>query len=143
MQPICLAGSPAGLCAAGSTFTWMGLYIGVNAGGAFRVHNFDDNLFIGSLLFLLANNSIRNHARFIGGAQAGVNWQINQSCWASRATAMPTQQITATTSSASATTATPDPGTVRGRAGIAFDRFLSMAQAVFAFGRHWSEDRQL
>src|SRR3954470_21086989 len=65
-------------------FTWTGFYLRVNARSALRVRtHFDDNVFFPGmtptpLLFLVNNNNNRNNARFIGGCQAGVNYQFNQ-----------------------------------------------------------------
>src|SRR4051794_41909712 len=62
-------------------FTWTGFYIGVNAGGAFRVRNhFDDNGFFSRVtptpLFFLANNNKNgNNAPLIGRGPAGIKLQ--------------------------------------------------------------------
>ena len=74
MLPICLAGAPAALRAAASGLHLDGLLYRREFGGAWRVHNFDDNVFIPGvtppLLFLLANNNNnRNNGRFIGGGR--------------------------------------------------------------------------
>lgn len=123
-------------------FTWTGFYIGVNAGGAFRVHNFDDNVFIPGvtppLLFLLANNNNRNNARFIGGGQAGINWQINQFVLGIEGDG---QALVGNNNNnnnffgfGNNVDNTRFLGTVRGRAGIAFDRFLIYGTGGVAFG---------
>src|SRR5215472_6940037 len=53
-------------------FTWTGFYIGGNLGGAWAHHNFNDNFF--NFGFDDGNSS----GVFIGGAQVGANYQINQ-----------------------------------------------------------------
>src|SRR4051794_21475778 len=126
-------------------FTWTGFYIGVNAGGAFRVRNhFDNNVFFPGvtttpLLLLLANNNNNdNNGRFIGGGQAGVNWQINQFVLGIEADG---QGIRGNHNNGNNffnfgnnDDNTRFLGTVRGRAGIAFDRFLIYGTGGFAYG---------
>src|SRR3954466_224795 len=125
-------------------FTWTGFYIGVNAGGAFRVRNhFDDNVFFPGVtptpLFLLANNNNNgNNAHFIGGGQAGVNWQINQFVLGLEADA---QGILGNHNNGNNFFNFGNNfdnnrflGTVRARAGIAFDRFLVYGTGGFAYG---------
>jgi outer membrane immunogenic protein len=122
-------------------FTWTGFYIGVNAGGAFRVRNhFDDNVFFpGVTPFLLANNNNNgNNARFIGGGQAGVNWQINQFVLGLEADAQGIRGNHNNGNNFSDFGNNGDNnrflGTVRARGGIAFDRFLIYGTGGFAYG---------
>lgn len=126
-------------------FTWTGFYLGVNAGGAFRVRNhFDDNVFFPGVtptpLFLLANNNNNgNNARFIGGGQAGVNWQINQFVLGIEADG---QALVGNNNNngnnffnfGNNGDNTRFLGTVRARGGIAFDRFLVYGTGGFAYG---------
>jgi outer membrane immunogenic protein len=126
-------------------FTWTGFYLGVNAGGAFRVRNhFDDNFFFPGVtptpLFLLANNNNNgNNARFIGGGQAGVNWQINQFVLGIEADG---QALVGNNNNngnnffnfGNNGDNTRFLGTVRARGGIAFDRFLVYGTGGFAYG---------
>jgi outer membrane immunogenic protein len=123
-------------------FTWTGFYIGVNAGAAFRVHNnFDNNNFfpgVNPLLFAFDNNNNRNNTRFIGGGQAGFNWQINQFVLGVEADG---QALVGNRNNnnnffnfGNNGDNTRFLGTVRGRAGIAFDRFLIYGTGGFAYG---------
>ena len=126
-------------------FTWTGFYIGVNAGGAFRVrNNVDNNVFFPGvtptpLLFLANNNNNGNNARFIGGGQAGVNWQINQFVLGIEADG---QALVGNHDNnrnnffnfGNNGDNTRFLGTVRARGGIAFDRFLVYGTGGFAYG---------
>jgi len=124
--------APAPIIAAVPVFTWTGFYVGVNAGYGW---NANDSITVGGLTF-----DLDDEGGFVGGAQAGYNYQIgsfvvglegdiqyadfggddrfdfdgdgildddfNTSDWF---------------------------GTVRARAGVAFDRSLIYATGGFAF----------
>ena len=124
--------APAPIIAAVPVFTWTGFYVGVNAGYGW---NANDSITVGGLTF-----DLDDEGGFVGGAQAGYNYQIgsfvvglegdiqyadfggddrfdfdgdgildddfNTSDWF---------------------------GTVRARAGVAFDRALIYATGGFAF----------
>ena len=124
--------APAPMIAAVPVFTWTGFYVGVNAGYGW---NANDSITVGGLTF-----DLDDEGGFVGGAQAGYNYQIgsfvvglegdiqyadfggddrfdfdgdgildddfNTSDWF---------------------------GTVRARAGVAFDRALIYATGGFAF----------
>ena len=126
------AAPPAPIIAAVPVFTWTGFYVGVNAGYGW---NANDSITVGGLTF-----DLDDEGGFVGGAQAGYNYQIgsfvvglegdiqyadfggddrfdfdgdgildddfNTSDWF---------------------------GTVRARAGVAFDRALIYATGGFAF----------
>src|SRR5947209_13565269 len=122
-------------------FTWTGFYIGVNGGGAFRANNnnaYNNAIFFGGAapVFGFNNNNNNNNGRFLVGGQAGVNWQIGQFVLGiegdgdavlggNRNTLFP---------GATGGSSTGFLGTVRGRAGIAFDRFLVYGTGGVAFG---------
>ena len=120
-------------------FTWTGFYVGVNAGGAFRANNNNvAPLFPGLAPFAVANNGNGNNARFIGGGQAGVNWQINQFVLGVEGDG---QVLVGSNNNnnnffgfGNNGNNTRFLGTVRGRGGIAFDRFLVYGTGGVAFG---------
>jgi outer membrane immunogenic protein len=127
-------------------FTWTGFYVGVNAGGAFRGSNtngFNNAVFFGGAApfgGFVANNNGGNSARFIGGGQAGVNWQINQFVLGVEGDG---QALVGGNNnnnnnnfggSGSNGNNVGFLGTVRGRAGIALDRFLVYGTGGVAFG---------
>jgi outer membrane immunogenic protein len=129
-------------------FTWTGFYVGVNAGGAFRGSNnngFNNAVFFGGGApfggFGVANNN-GNSARFIGGGQAGFNWQINQFVLGVEGDGQAlvggnnnANNVGAFGNNANTTNFL---GTIRGRAGIALDRFLVYGTGGVAFGTtHW------
>lgn len=63
------------------TYNWTGFYIGVNGGygGGDFEHPFDVNLVDGDDSIPIANGSLDVTAGgFVGGAQVGYNWQMNQ-----------------------------------------------------------------
>src|SRR4051794_11515674 len=126
-------------------FTWTGFYIGVNAGGAFRVRNhFDDNVFFPGVtptpLFLLANNNNNgNNARFIDRGHDGVNWKLNQLVVGIEADGQAlvgnnNNNVNNLFNSGDSGDNTRFPGTVRARGGSAFDRFLVYGGGGFAYG---------
>jgi len=130
-------------------FTWTGFYIGLNVGGAFRAHNNDD--FADAVCFggaaplvgFVAANNNNNNGRFLVGGQAGVNWQVNQFVLGiegdGQAVLGGTQNhVLGFVGNNDSTTGFF--GTVRGRGGIAFDRFLVYGTGGVAFGsnnNHW------
>src|SRR5579871_1884153 len=59
-------------------FTWTGFYIGANAGGIWSTGKVDSTFYAGGFPFLATSSTggIGNGASgFIGGGQAGYNWQ--------------------------------------------------------------------
>ncbi len=115
-------------------FTWTGFYIGANAGGAFRVNNNFNNTTFPGFPFA-SNNGGNNNARFVGGGQAGINWQISQFVLGVEGDG---QALIGSTNSTffgvNNGNRTQFLGTVRGRGGIAFDRFLVYGTGGVAFG---------
>jgi outer membrane immunogenic protein len=124
-------------------FTWTGFYLGVNAGGAFRADNNVNNnnlalLFPGVAPFAFANNGNGNNARFIGGGQAGGNWQINQFVLGVEGDG---QALVGSNNNGNNFFGfgnngnnTRFLGTVRARGGVAFDRLLIYGTGGVAFG---------
>jgi outer membrane immunogenic protein len=119
-------------------FTWTGFYIGVNAGGAFRANNnngYNNAVFFGGAapVFGFANNN-SNNGRFIGGGQAGVNYQFGQFVVGVEGDGQAVVGRNNVFPGANSVGSTSFLGTVRGRAGIAFDRFLVYGTGGVAFG---------
>jgi outer membrane immunogenic protein len=124
--------APAPVFAAAPIFTWTGFYVGVNAGGAFSSNNGDDIVFGGTTI--IGDSS--NDASFTGGGQIGYNYQMGSFVvgvegdlqWA---------DFSGTTYVFPTGTVTTDSadwfGTVRARAGVAFDRAFIYATGGFAF----------
>jgi outer membrane immunogenic protein len=123
-------------------FTWTGFYIGVNAGGAFRANSNNNNnnaFFLGAPFIGAGNNGGGNNARFIGGGQAGINYQVNQFVFGIEGDG---QALVGGNNNNNNNFGnfgnngnnTRFLGTVRGRAGVAFDRFLVYGTGGVAFG---------
>ena len=120
-------------------FTWTGFYIGANVGGAFRPSSndgFNDAVFFGGAAPFAAGNT-NNSARFIGGVQVGYNWQINNFVLGIEGDG---QALVGSNNNNNTFgfigngSTTNFLATVRGRAGVAFDRFLVYGTAGVAFG---------
>jgi len=113
-------------------FTWTGFYVGVNAGGAFRANNnngFNNAVFFGGAApfgGVGVATSSGNGGRFIGGGQAGVNYQFGQFVLGNNNNF----------GFGNSGNRTGFLGTVRGRGGIAFDRFLVYGTGGVAFGNN-------
>lgn len=126
-------------------FTWTGFYVGVNAGAAFSTNDVSVS---GTAANTIANvAALRRPAGFssdktgfIGGAQVGYNYQIGSFVLGAEADLMYTDLKKNTsfvgTSGASSTFRQELGylGTVRARAGYAFDRFLVYGTAGLAYG---------
>jgi outer membrane immunogenic protein len=120
-----------------NVFTWSGVYIGVNVGGAWGDNNADSNA-PGAAGF--SPDQKFNHGSALGGAQIGYNWQFNQFVIGAEA------DINALDLGGDSDEITDGVGdfyhtkhdwfgTVRGRAGYAWDRTLIYATGGFAYGR--------
>jgi outer membrane immunogenic protein len=119
-------------------FTWTGFYLGVNAGGAFRANNnngYNNAVFFGGAAPVLGFNNNSNNGRFIGGGQAGVNYQVGQFVFGVEGDG---QALVGGRNNnfpgSIGGSSTGFLGTVRGRGGIAFDRFLVYGTGGVAFG---------
>jgi outer membrane immunogenic protein len=128
-------------------FTWTGFYVGVNAGGAFPLNNnssaINNAVFFGGAAPLagsfggfVATNNGGNNGRFLVGGQAGVNWQVNQFVLGIEGDG---QALLGGNNNnfglfPNNGNNTGFLGTVRGRGGIAFDRFLVYGTGGVAFG---------
>jgi outer membrane immunogenic protein len=151
--------APLAPIAAVPLFTWTGFYVGVNAGYGFSDSN-DDAVFVpqGTFLGALAGSSgvVSNGGNendgFVGGAQVGYNLQFGAFVVGVEAdiqyadlggdnnrTAVYTPQtglnpVAFGFRPGSAVSGIEYFGTVRARAGVAFDRVLVYATGGFAFG---------
>jgi outer membrane immunogenic protein len=124
--------APAPIVAAVPLFTWTGFYVGVNAGYGWSTN--DSNVFVPGIGFVGGNDD----GGFVGGAQAGYNYQIGQFVlglegdvqWADigRGARYYDPVIGFYGNSSDDWF-----GTVRARAGVAFDRALIYATGGFAF----------
>ncbi len=124
--------APAPIIAAVPVFTWTGFYVGVNAGYGWNTNN--DNVFVPGVGFVSSNDD----GGFVGGAQAGFNYQMGAFVvglegdiqWADLGgnnVFVPGVGFVDTSSNNDWF------GTVRARAGVAFDRALIYATGGFAF----------
>jgi outer membrane immunogenic protein len=106
------------------TFTWTGFYAGVHAG-----YGFGD-------ITGRASGIWADPDGFVGGLQAGYNHQINQFVFGLE-TDLSLSDMRGKQSGAGVVgtrSSVPYFGTVRARAGVAFDRFMPYVTAGFAYG---------
>jgi outer membrane immunogenic protein len=118
-------------------FNWTGLYFGANLGGAFG--NQDVALIDNATGGTAASGSVSPDG-FIIGDQIGYNWQVNQWVFGLEADFQGSTQkedgapLTALGSTVTYTSRLRWFGTVRGRVGYAFDRFLPYITGGWAYG---------
>ncbi|MGA7233864.1 MAG: TonB-dependent receptor, partial [Xanthobacteraceae bacterium] len=119
---------PASPAAVSDRYNWSGFYLGLNAGGAFGINTVSASPGGGSA-------SVKEPG-FLGGAQVGANYQTGPVVWGFEADydastqnkSLPAGVLTGSTSQM------PWLATLRGRFGIAFDRYLVYATAGGAAG---------
>jgi outer membrane immunogenic protein len=116
-------------------FTWTGFYVGVNAGGAFRSNNngYNNAVFFGGAAPVLGFNDT-NNARFIGGGQAGFNFQTGPVVLGVEGDAQALVGRNHNLPGSNWNNSTAFLGTLRGRGGLAFDRFLVYGTGGLAVG---------
>ena len=127
------AAPPAPIVAAVPVFTWTGFYVGVNAGYGWN-DDADDVVFGDTTIF----GDSDNDGGFVGGAQIGYNYQIGSFVVGLEGDIQYADfgSVTYTfPAPIGAVEADPEDwfGTVRARAGVAFDRALIYATGGFAF----------
>ncbi len=125
-------------------FTWSGLYIGGNIGAAWGkfVHDDPFAVYAGAGIGPAANGlfgaSTGTRSALIGGGQIGYNWQFNQFVFGLEGDVDgKSLKVTNAFAAAGAPFATLEgrariEGSVRARAGLAFDRFLLYATGGWA-----------
>jgi outer membrane immunogenic protein len=112
-----------------AAYNWNGLYLGLNAGGAFGS---EANTASGGGVSATASQNLPG---FIGGAQIGVNYQIGVVVWGGEADFdASTQNGSLASGVLSGTSQMPWFATLRGRLGVAFDRVLVYGTAGGAAG---------
>jgi outer membrane immunogenic protein len=118
-------------------YNWSGFYFGVNVGGIFG--NQDVSLVNNATGGTAASGSVSPDG-FIIGDQIGYNWQINQWVLGLEADIQGSSAkedgapLTALGSSVTYTSRLRWFGTVRGRIGYAFDRFMPYITGGYAYG---------
>lgn len=111
-----------------AAYNWNGLYLGLNAGGVFGS---EANTASGGV----SASANQNLPGFVGGAQIGVNYQSGAVVWGFEANFdASTQNGSLPSGVLSGTSQMPWFGTLRGRLGLAFDRFLIYGTAGGAAG---------
>jgi len=124
--------APAPIVAAVPVFTWTGFYVGVNAGVGFNSGD-DDIVFDGTTF---AGDS-DDDASFVGGGQIGFNYQMGAFVVGVEGDLQWADFGSTTYDFGAAGVYTADSedwfGTVRARAGVAFDRAFIYATGGFAF----------
>jgi outer membrane immunogenic protein len=116
-------------------FTWTGFYVGLNAGAAIRNNQWGSNYYAGSPFYGTPTGS--NGVGFTGGGQIGYNWQMNSVVFGLEADLnyLSAQNASNAAYWLGATNSTGGLlGTVRGRLGLALDRWLIYATGGFAYG---------
>jgi outer membrane immunogenic protein len=125
--------APAPIVAAAPIFTWTGFYVGVNAGVGFN--SSDDELVFGDGTVLTGDSD--DDASFIGGGQIGYNYQFGSFVVGVEGDLQWADFGSTTYALPGGGTFTVDSddwfGTVRARAGVAFDRALIYATGGFVF----------
>ncbi|WP_418294817.1 outer membrane protein [Microvirga ossetica] len=122
--------APPPVAAAVPVFTWTGFYVGVNAGYGWNTN--DDDVVINGTAF-----EVDDEGGFVGGAQIGYNYQIG-SFVVGLETDIQYADIGGDTTLPGLDSHDDDDnwfGTVRGRAGYAFDRALIYATGGLAYGK--------
>lgn len=109
-------------------FTWTGFYVGVNAGYGFG--NYD--------VKGAATNTLGDPDGFIGGGQVGYNYQIGQIVLGLETDLQYSDMKSSRVNVIGGTNKGELEyfGTVRGRVGYAFDRFLPYVTGGFAYGQN-------
>ena len=125
---------PAPIVAAVPVFTWTGFYVGVNAGVGFNNSDDGDIVFGGETII----GDSDDDAGFIGGAQVGYNYQIGSFVVGLEGDIQyadfgATRYDFGTGFGVYEDDSEDWFGTVRARAGVAFDRALIYATGGFAF----------
>jgi outer membrane immunogenic protein len=147
------AAPPAPIVAAVPIFTWTGFYVGVNAGYGWQDSNNNGTVFVpaGTVTPTAPAGTIvfgdNNGDGFVGGGQIGYNYQIGSFVlgieadlqWAdlggsSGVAIVPPAYLAAGFVPAGTAGGIDWFGTVRARAGVAFDRALVYATGGFAYG---------
>jgi outer membrane immunogenic protein len=128
--------APAPVIAAVPIFTWTGFYVGVNAG--YGWNNNDSNNYYDPTFGLYGNNS-DNDGGFVGGGQIGYNYQVGQFVIGVEADLQYADIGGKANNYASGfyygnRDSDGYFGTVRARAGVAFDRALIYVTGGFAYG---------
>ena len=123
------AAPPAPMIAAVPVFTWTGFYVGVNAGYGW---NANDSITVGGVTF-----DLDDEGGFVGGVHAGYNYQIGSFVVGLEGDIQYADFGREGAFVVDGTTYDVDNsdwfGTVRARAGVAFDRALIYATGGFAF----------
>jgi outer membrane immunogenic protein len=121
--------APAPVVAAVPVFTWTGFYVGVNAGYGWNTS--DDFVFNGERF------DLDDDGGFVGGAQAGYNYQIGSFVVGLEGDIQYADfggdDVVLSDGSVVDFNSSDWFGTVRARAGVAFDRALIYATGGFAF----------
>ncbi|HEY8381783.1 MAG TPA: outer membrane protein [Microvirga sp.] len=127
--------APAPMIAAVPVFTWTGFYVGVNAGYGFSTND-DNTVFIPGVGFVSGGD---DDGGFLGGGQIGYNFQFGSFVLGVEAD-LQYADLGGSDGRFYGTTYYGGAGgldyfgTVRARAGVAFDRALIYATGGFAYG---------